>query len=1128
MSETGGADRDEQIPPSAGSGWPGKGLVGWFVKNPVAANLLMILFLAGGAFTAATIPTEVFPTLSPGQVQVSVIYPGATPGDVEESVTRRIEEAVLGIDGVERVRSVASEGRGTVTVELRQFADAQIVKDDVETAVDSIADFPPAEAEQVQIRVPQPVTTVLTFALTGPVSERTLRQAGEMAERDLLTRPEITTVSLRGVRQYEISISVSEDALRRYGLSFSEVSQAVRNASLDLSGGEIRTAAGDILLRTNARRETGEAFEDVIVRSSTSGARVRLGDVAEIRDGFQDEPLISEFDGEPAVFVDVQIQGSEDLLDVRNGAVAWLQSDPALPEGVTATIASDQSKVFRERIALLARNAIIGFTLVFLLLVLMLDLRLAFWVAMGVPISFLGGFALFGAAGVTLNFITTFGLIVVLGIVVDDAIVVGENTDRERTKGRTPEEAAIAGVTGVAAPVFVGVLTTMAAFGPLIFSGGEFGEITRPIPIVVICILAVSLVEAFLILPSHLAHGRDWSRGPLKKIQDSVANALRRFAEGPVANWAHFAAKTRYLVALGGIAILALVMSLAVTGIVRFVFFPSIDSEQVIANLTLPEGAPFEETRRAAERMVEAAEALQEKYEEAGAPAIDNILVTIGGRTSLFGGPGSTQSTTVASNIAQIELQLAAASRRDIGSSELEAEWRDRIGQLPGVERLTIVSSAGPQQSDIAYELSHPDNATLEDAVRRFAEELGRIEGVTEIDDGFDLGKRQLNFTLTPAGEAAGLTPSDIARQVRQAFFGEEVQRIQRGRDEVRVFVRYPERLRDDLAALSELRIRLPQTLQPAAEPGAPPEPSETGALPLSVAAAITETRSYTQIERIDGRRVIEATADVDEAIITPGEARGIVESEILNQLVEDYPGLEYRLAGAGREQQQDFASLGQGLMVAVLIMYALLATQLRSYVQPLIILIAIPFGVGGAILGHFLLGYDLSFPSIFGIVALSGVVVNASIVLIDRYNINVGERGIDPIEGVAEAASRRFRPVLITTLTTALGLLPIITETSPQAQFLVPMAVSLGAGLVFAAISILMLLPAFVLIVEDIRAHQLDAFLIALAVIVTLAGFAVLGAFGTLLVPVAIAVIVWRVIAARNSGRTIADAQTV
>ncbi len=1056
------------IPPSIHSNWPAKGLVSWFVRNPVAANLLMVLFLLGGALTAATIPTEVFPTLSARSIQVSVTYPGATPGEVEESITRRVEEAVLGLEGVERVRSVASENRGTVTVELRDFVDAQIVKDDVETAVDSLSDFPPEDAEQVQIRIPQPVTTVITFAITGAVDERTLRQTGETAERDLLARGEISTVNLRGVRAYEISIAVDEDALRRYGLSFAEVSRTVRDSSLDLSGGELRTRGGEILLRTDARAETGAAFEDIILRSSQSGARVRLGDVATVTDGFQEEPLIATYDGLPAVFVDVQVRDGEDLLNVRDSAVAWVE-ETALPPGVDIIVATDQSQVFSDRISLLARNAVIGFTLVFLLLVLMLDLRLAFWVAMGVPISFLGGFALFGAAGVTLNFITTFGLIVVLGIVVDDAIVVGENTDRERAKGRSGEDAAIAGVTGVAAPVLVGVLTTMAAFGPLIFSGGGFGEITRPIPIVVICILAISLIEAFFILPAHLAHGNAWSRGPLAQIQGVVARNLFAFSDGPVSRWAHFAARKRFMVAAAGLAILTMTISLATSGVVRFVFFPSIEAEQITADLALPEGAPFEATRDAAEQMIAAARAMQADYAQAGEPAIRGVLATIGGRTSLFGGPGSTTTTTVASNLAQIELQLTPASQRSVGSAQLEAEWRERIGQIAGAERLTIISSAGPQDSDIAYELSHPDNATLEAAVSEFAERLAAFEGVTEIDDGFDLGKRQLNFALTPAGEAAGLTPSDVARQVRQAFFGEEVQRIQRGRDEVRVFVRYPQDLRDDLSALSDLRIRTP----------------DGAALPLSVAATITESRSFTQIERIDGRRIIELTADVDEGLITPGEARARAEAEILDDLLARNPELRATLAGAGREQAEDFASLTRGLMIAVIIMYALLATQLRSYIQPLIILIAIPFGVGGAILGHLALGFDLSFPSIFGIVALSGVVVNASIVMIDRYNINLNERGMNPEDAIAEAAGRRFRPVLITTLTTALGLLPIISEQSPQAQFLVPMAVSLGAGLVFASVSILMLLPAFVMIIELIRKYPFRSVLILLAVLI-------------------------------------------
>jgi len=1041
------------LAPSAHSGWPARGLIAWFVHNPVAANLLMLLLLIGGALTALTMKTEVFPTLQPRSVQISVFYPGATPEEVEEAITRRVEEAVLGLDGVDRVRSTASENRGTVTVELKNFADAQTVKDDVETAVSALADFPPADAEQPRIRVPQPLSTIVSFALTGNVGETALRDVGARIRRDLLAQDGISTVQLRGVREREISIAVSENDLRAYGLRFTEVADALQDASVDLSGGDIRTRAGEILLRTDARRETGAEFEDIILRASRTGARVRLGDVAVITDGFQQEPLISTFNGHPAVFVDVQTRGAEDLLSVRNAAVDFVET-LRMPLGIEMELAVDNSQVFQDRLSLLARNAILGFTLVFILLVLVLDLRLAFWVAMGVPISFLGGFALFGAAGVTLNFITTFGLIVVLGIVVDDAIVVGENTDRERHKGRTGEEAAIAGVTGVAAPVLVGVLTTMAAFGPLIFSGGTFGEISRPIPIVVICILAISLVEAFFILPAHLAHGHAWSRGPLAAIQNRVARYLTAFAAGPVNNWAHRAARMRYLVAAAGIVILIALISLAATGVVRFIFFPSIEAEEITADISLPDGSPFSATRAAAEQMIAAAEALQAEYAGQNQPVIESIESTIGGRTSLFDGPGSSSVTTISSNLSQIIIRLTPASIRTLSSSELEALWRERTGDLPGVEQLSVVSSAGPQEADIAYELTHPDSEALEAAARRLAIGLAELDGVAEIRDGLDRGKRQLNFSITPAGEAAGLTSRTIARQVRQAFFGEEVQRIQRGSDEVRVYIRYPQEDRASLGDIDNLRIRT----------------SDNQTLPLNVAATIHETRSFTRIERTDGRRTVEITADVNEALVTPNQIRQQVETTLLPELASTWPELRWELEGEGREQAEDFSSLSRGLLIALIVMYTLLATQLRSYIQPLIILIAIPFGIGGAILGHFLMGYALSFPSIFGMVALSGVVVNASIILIDRYNLNMAERGMRPADAIAEAASRRFRPILITTLTTVLGLLPIISEQSPQAQFLAPMVVSLGTGLLFASVAIVTLLPALVLIVDDVR----------------------------------------------------------
>jgi len=1043
----------------AGAATKRSGLLGWFVGNPVAGNLLMVLFLLGGAIATTSLQTEVFPTLEPGAVQVTVVYPGAAPDDVEESITRRVEEAVLGLDGVERVRSSASEGVGRVTVELQDFADAQIVKDDVETAVDGLADFPPEDAEQPQIRVPQPVTTVVTLALTGPVDETTLREAGEQVERELLSRDGVSTARLRGVRSYEIAIEVSESALRRYALSFDEVAQAVRASSLDLSGGEIRTASGDILLRTDALRETGEAFEDIIVRSDPDGGLVRLTDLASIRDGFQDEPLISLVNGDPAVLVDVQFRGAEDLLEVREAAIGYIE-EARPPEGVTIKVLRDESQVFRDRLSLLARNAVLGFTLVFLLLVLMLDLRLAFWVAMGVPISFLGGLALFWMLGGTLNFVSSFGLILVLGIVVDDAIVVGENTDRQLSKGMVGEAAAVEGVRGVLAPVLVGVLTTIAAFAPLIFSGGTFGEILRPVPILVICILGISLIEAFFILPGHLAHGGTWSRGPVARIQSRVAGWLHNFSEGVVRRWARFAGKRRYSVTAAGFAVILAVFSLALTGVVRLVFFPSIEAEVVTVDLTMPTGAPFEATERAARHMIDAAEAVAAEYEEQGEPVLRAWAATIGGRSSAgVGGPGAESTTSVEPNLAQIELTLFPAADRTISSQDIERAWRARIGEIAGAERLAFTSSAGPQDADIAYELAHPDNDVLEAAVSDLADRIAALNGVTEVDDGFDLGKRQLEFEITDAGAAAGLRPADIARQVRQAYFGEEVQRIQRGREEVRVFVRYPDSARRSLQELDALRLRTP----------------DGGEIPLGVAAHITESRSFTSIERVDGRRIIELTANVDDAVVTPGEARAIVDAEIMPVISEAYPGLVSTLAGAGREQAEDLASLQRGLGIALVVMYALLASQLRSYVQPVVILMAVPFGAAGAIIGHGLLGLDLSFPSFMGMIALAGVVVNASIVLVDRYNQNVAA-GEDPVEAVAEAASRRFRPILITTLTTALGLLPITLEQSPQAQFLVPMAVSLGTGLLFASTLIVLLVPAYVMIAEDVRGRKTGA----------------------------------------------------
>ncbi|MCR9269781.1 MAG: efflux RND transporter permease subunit [Hyphomonadaceae bacterium] len=1031
----------------------GGGLIGWFVRNPVAANLLMVVLLIGGLLMAGNLRSQVFPTIEPGIVTVSVPYPGATPAEVEEGVTRRVEEAVLGIDGVKRVSSVASENIGTVTIELADFADEQIVKDDVQTAVEGLADFPPENAERETVRAPKPTGSVVTLVVVGNVTPMELRLAAERLERELLTQDGISLVSLSGDRDYEISIEVTEDTLQKYGLSIDDVARAVRASSLDLAGGSIQTQSGEYLLRTNQRRLTGEGFESIVVRNLPDGSQILLSDIADIRDGFTREALKNTYNGRPAIFVDVARAEAEDVIAVKAVVDAFMESYSP-PEGIEIIEFRDQTGVLEERINLLLRNALFGFALVFLFLVLMLDLKLAFWVCIGIATAFMGGFMLFGAAGVTITMVSLFGLIIVLGLVVDDAIVIGENIDAEIAKGKTGARAAIDGVSGVFSPVLVGVMTTIAAFSPLLFVGGTFGDITQAIPLVVICVLIVSLVEAFFILPSHLSHGRPWSRGPVLAIQGRVAKRIGWVSENIIRKGVRFVGKWRYATLGAATAFYILCMSLMSSGLVKFVFFPSIEGNDISATLVMPEGTPFERTEAAMDRLTEAAFAVAERAkEERGEDLFLSVAETVGGNTAQGGGPVGNSGFSASENVGQVQIELIPFGTRRMSAAEIERAWREELGEIEGAERLTFAASIGGFGEDIEFELAHADEATLIAASDRLKAEIERLPGANQIEDSFDLGKRQLLFELTDAGLAAGLTPTDIARQVRQTFFGEEVQRIQRGREEVRVFVRYPESARQSLQTLDDMRIRL----------------ADGSSVPLYTVAETTESRAYSSINRINGRRVVTVTADIDEAISTPAIANEALMTQILPELERTYPGLNWAQAGSSREQTEDLASLGQAFIVVMLIIFALVATQLRSYLQPLAIIVAIPLGVAGAVLGHFVLGYALSFVSIFGIVALSGVAVNASVVLVDLYN-QYRKDGMDMISAAADASARRFRPILLTTLTTALGLGPLLLETSPQAQFLIPMGVSLGFGIVISGIMVLFVTPAVTLVIEDLR----------------------------------------------------------
>jgi len=1026
-----------------------RGLIAYFAKNPVAGNLLMVILLVGGLLSAIGLTAQVFPTIDPGTVSISVAYPGATPSEVEESITRRVEEAVFGIDGVDRVISRASENLGSVTLELKDFVDADKVRDDAEAAVQQLVDFPPEDAEQPKIVRAETFSDVLTIVVSSEKGERELRRGAEMLEQELLALPGVSLVSLIGAKDYEIAIEISEDSLRRFDLTMSEVANTIRRSSINLSSGQIRTQSGDLLLRTNTKRTSGEAFEDIILRADPDGSVLRVSNVATIRDGFVDVDLINQFNGRESVLVKVQKSETEDVLAIADEIKIFLQGYSP-PSGIDVSVWDDQTKTLEERIGLLLRNGLLGFALVFLFLVIMLDLRLALWVAMGVPISFLGAFLFFDAFAININMISLFALIIVLGIVVDDAVVVGESIISEQENGKTGMKAAMDGVNAVIGPVMVGVLTTMAAFAPLLFVTGTFGQILGVVPVVVILVLAMSLIEAFLILPSHLANGGNWSQWPLDKMQNFVSLKIEQFRTSILAPAVARAVHYRYLTLVGGISLLVLAGSLVSTGAVRFIFFPALEANSIRATVEFPIGAPFESTQAAANRMVEAANTVNARLDGV---AFESISVTIGGQTRSGGGPGGGSGMTIASHLASVKITLGPEPPRTQTAKELERLWRTEVGDIPGVERLSYVAEFFGGQADLEFELAHQDSVALEQAVTSLRSSYETIDGVYEVQDSNSIGKRQLDINLTPTGEAAGLTPTDIARQLRRNFFGEEVQRIQRGREELKVMVRYPETSRSSTADLFDARIRL----------------ADGSEAPLSSVAQVTESRSLSAINRIDGLRIVSVSAQVDDAVTTPSVANTWVLEQIVPALKQQFPGLQVRQSGAGREQSNDLSALGRLTLIALLIIFALMASQLKSYTQPLIILAGVPFGAAGALVGHYLLGYNLSFISIFGIVALSGVVVNDSLVLLDRYNKLVDE-GWQHAKAIVEAARLRFRAIFLTTATTALGLTPMLFETSTQAQFLIPMAVSLATGIVFASVIILFLIPALVMIREDLR----------------------------------------------------------
>jgi len=1038
-----------------------KGIIAWFAENSVAANLLMMLLVVGGIAALPMIQQKSFPDIEIDVIQIGVAYLGAAPEEVEEGVCIRIEEEIQGIEGIDTIKSTAAEGACGVSAELLSGYPVDRALTEIKNAVDAITTFP-EETEKPIVSHVSIRRNAIQIALSGDVSERSLKQLGEGVRDEISALPDVTQVELVGSRRYEIAVEVPEDSLRRHGLTFDDVVQAVRRSSLDRPGGSIKTEGGEVLLRTKGQAYTGEEFGRIVVLTREDGTRLLLRDVARVVDGFEDDENYSRFDGEPAVLVMVYRVGEQRVLDMVARVKEYV-TQARLPEGVALTVWQDGSRSLRDRLDILIRNGRGGFILVFVLLALFLRLRLAFWVSIGVPIAFLGSLSLFPVVGISIDVISLFAFILVLGLLVDDAVVVGENVHRHQEQGDAPLDAAVRGAQEMAVPVIFGVLTTVAAFVPLILAPGFMGQIFSAIGVVVICCLVFSLIESQLVLPAHLGHMRVRARAEPKQDGASIAARWRRFQAGTADSLERLATRVyrprleralewRYATLAAGVAVLMIVVAIIATGTMRFSFFPPVPGDFVRARLVMPQGTPIAVTSEAIQELEMAAQRLKAdldaEYPDVG--VVRHVLATVGSQAG--SGPRSAGGAS-GSHRGEVVLELIGGDDRPIASREIERRWRDATPAIVGADELTYKSALFNPGDPINVELQASDVGMLSQVAEQLKRQLAGYAGVFDISDSFRDGKQEIVLSILPSAEPLGLSLDDLARQVRQAFYGEEAQRIQRGRDDVRVMVRYPSSERRSLADLENLRIRTP----------------DGGEVPFYAVAAAERGRGYASIKRRDRQRVINVTADVNPSMGNANQILADLQAGFLPQLLAQNPGLRYGLEGVQRDQRETLAGLLTNYVVALLAIYALLAVPLRSYVQPLIIMAVIPFGLVGAVAGHLLLGMHLSMMSVFGVVALSGVVVNASLVLVHYVN-GLRAKGLPLEEAVREAGVARFRPIVLTALTTFAGLTPLLLEGSLSAQFLIPMATSLGFGVLFAALITLFLVPSSYVILEDLR----------------------------------------------------------
>lgn len=1062
-----------------------KTAIAWFIHNPVASNLFMGAIIIAGFLSLLRMKLEIFPETAVDTVKVDVEYPGATPYEVEDGICIAIEEAIQDLNGIKEVVSSSSEGLGRVYIEADSGKDVRELLDDVKVRVDAITTFP-EDAERPIIEEITIKNQVLSIAVSSDSDEKSLRRIVDQVRDELLAyeyqptysnpiegifvkalnviqgTPKITQVSLASVRPYEIAIEVSEKELRRYNLTFDEVATAVRNSSLDVPGGAIKTNAGEILLRTVGQAYTGKEFEDLVLISTEDGGRITLGQVATVIDGFDESNIRATFDSKRAGVVNVFRTGDQKALAVAEVAKAYVQeAQSRMPQGVSLEVWKDDSVYLEERIDLLVRNALQGLVLVLICLALFLRINVALWVTLGIPISFLGAFIIMSLIGVSINMISLFALILVLGIVVDDAIVVGESVYTHSERYGSGTKSALSGTMQVAVPVTFSILTTIAAFWPMLGIPGVAGKIWGVIPMTVIPALIFSMIESKLILPSHLSHLKtDAPQGPTESlsglwnwVRGFFSNGLDLFIRRIYRKMIFWATQYRYATLALFIFLLASSVGLVSSGLIRFVFFPVVPADFVIARLEMPLGTSFEQTQKGVRQIEEAALRLRDELRAVSGNSesgFSHIMATAGDQP--FTGAFELNLNSGQSHLGEVTVELKPARTRKISSAEVERRWRDLTGEVPGAVALGFTSKLQDVGDPIDIQFTGRNFEDLKKIAVLTKEQLKTYQGTFDISDNFREGKREIQLDIKESAEVLGVNLSDLGRQVRQAFYGEEAQRIQRGRDEIKVMVRYPLEERQSLENLQELRIRT----------------GSESAIPFSQVAEAKFGRGFSTITRVDRQRAINVTADVDNTIGNSREILGNLEKEFFPKLLKDYPDVAYTLEGQSGEQRDTIGGLAVGAIFAFFAIYALMAIPFKSYAKPIIMMSAIPFSLVGAIAGHMLLGMPISMLSICGMVALTGVVVNDGLVLVDHINKNVW-KGLPVLMSVRKAGVARFRAILLTSLTTYVGLVPLLSETSTQAQFLKPMATSLAYGVLFATMLNLILVPCVYLILQDI-----------------------------------------------------------